>query len=135
VYLLGRRRGHAGQLTAQFFGPVRSPSLRARSARRRGKIRHQFFHFKAHEAKEVGIGESDFVRQSTPRGTSSRRQCRKCSRVCGLMDSSAAITKSTKIDSGPRRRACLDEALVAGHINEAEPQRGAVAGGAKRGRW
>ena len=38
---------------------------------------------------------SDFVRTTIPRGIASSRQISKCSRVCGLLPSSAAITSST----------------------------------------
>ena len=39
---------------------------------------------------------SALVSTVMPRRTASRRQISKCSRVCGLMDSSAAITSSTR---------------------------------------
>src|SRR5205823_1260376 len=43
-----------------------------------------------------------FVNATTPRCTPSNRQISKCSRVCGLMDSSAAITSSsTSIPAAP----------------------------------
>ena len=48
----------------------------------------------------------------------------KCSRVCGLMDSSAAITKSSEIDSAHAGEHVLDEALVAGHIDKSQAQGG-----------
>ena len=43
-----------------------------------------------------------FVSATTPRFTPSKRHISKCSRVCGLMDSSAAITSnSTSIPAAP----------------------------------
>ena len=39
---------------------------------------------------------SDFVRTTIPRWILNRRQMSKCSRVCGLIDSSAAITNRTR---------------------------------------
>ena len=42
-----------------------------------------------------GSTRSDLVSTVRPRRTCSRRQISKCSRVCGLMDSSAAMTSMT----------------------------------------
>ena len=43
-----------------------------------------------------GSTRSDLVSAMMPRGMPSRRQISKCSRVCGLMDSSAAMTNSSR---------------------------------------
>ncbi len=43
-----------------------------------------------------GSTRSDLVRTVIPRGRASMRQMSKCSRVCGLMPSSAAIIRSTR---------------------------------------
>ena len=67
---------------------------------------------------------SDLVRAMMPRGMPSRRQMSKCSRVCGLMDSSAAIDEEHQVDAADAGQHVLDEALVAGHVDEAEAEAG-----------
>ena len=44
----------------------------------------------------AGSARSDFVMTTSPEGTRSRRQISKCSRVCGMIDSSAATWSMTR---------------------------------------
>ena len=54
------------------------------------------------------------------RGRRSSRQMSKCSRVCGITDSSAATTSTHDVDAADAGEHVLDEALVAGHVDERE---------------
>ena len=55
-----------------------------------------------------------------PRGIPSRRQISKCSRVCGLMDSLAAIDQQHQIDAANSGEHVPDETLMAGNIDETQ---------------
>ena len=66
---------------------------------------------------------SHFVSTTTPRGTPSSRQMSKCSRVCGITDSSAATTSITASTPWAPGEHVAHEALVARHVDERSDQR------------
>ena len=65
-----------------------------------------------------GSATSHFVSTTRPRGTPRSRQMWKCSRVCGITDSSAATTRSDRVDAVRARQHVAHEPLVAGHVHE-----------------
>jgi len=64
---------------------------------------------------------SDLVSTVMPRRTESSLQMSKCSRVCGLIDSSAAMISSTR-SIPPTPAACYAQSVHARDIDEPQPQ-------------
>ena len=74
--------------------------------------------------------------RSIPSRIPSSRQISKCSRVCGLIDSPAAITSMHDIDTAGAGQHVLDETLVPGHVDEARCEsRASMRDAQSRGRW
>ena len=90
---LQRRRGQAPDATHQ--GPCRCGSSRLQWERLPETIRAEILPPRAVRISLPGSTVSAFVSTIIPRGIPSSRQISKCSRVCGLMPSFAAMTSST----------------------------------------
>ena len=67
----------------------------------------------------------------TPCRRPSSLRISRCSRVCGMTESSAATTSSGEVDAGRPGEHVLDEPLVAGHVDDAEAVRRRGRGVAK----
>ena len=59
----------------------------------------------------------------------------KCSRVCGITDSSAATTSSTSVDAADAGQHVLHEPLVARHVDERDVDAADPRMREARGRW